>query len=74
LHLSYRRKRPHQPTPTPGRLVNPTDWDGESYCTTNGCELPATHQRWIGMIDDHAVIEMVCCRCSLDIYHRRAHN
>lgn len=40
----------------------PCDWDHESYCCVDGCHNPATHELLDGMIDDHPLYEMVCCR------------
>lgn len=47
-----------------GDIVNPCDWDGESYC----CEsdgMPATHRVLTGMVGDTPVYEMVCCEHSV---------
>lgn len=42
--------------------MNLADWDGESYCTFEGCYEPATHRRILAMTDDETpVYEMVCC-------------
>ena len=38
------------------------EWDGESYCTAEGCMNPATHEEIVGMVHpDFPVVEMVCC-------------
>ena len=39
----------------------PADWDGESYCTTEGCRNPASHEVLSAMADDRLVVELVCC-------------
>ena len=45
-----------------GEPAAPCDWDGESYCTVDGCTNPATHSSVDGITDDEVeVAELVCC-------------
>ena len=44
----------------------PCDWDGESHCACDcGCQLPATHQSVYAMDGNSLIIQMLCCRCSM---------
>ena len=38
-----------------------TDWDGESYCTIEGCGNEACHSVLTGMVGDIPLYELVCC-------------
>lgn len=40
-------------------MLNP-EWDGESYCTCDGCTAPATAERPYGTCGDEPITELVC--------------
>lgn len=42
-------------------MIEPADWNGESYCMEDDCLNPATHSRLFGMIGEDLITEMVCC-------------
>jgi len=41
--------------------MSASDWDGESYCTHEGCGNEACHTVLSGMVGEIPLYELVCC-------------